>query len=181
MEITSTSVAATLSAFPFLFAVQSVPLPEPSPIVVVASVNMPKNITFDTWVIDNSLHKIKDAVNFYNQIKSDFDLSHTTMGHWLGVKRRTLYNWMNSPEKSKFYGNKIEERLMVLYALKQEMEPEHHNFLQKIAFSPIYGDPSFGEAILSGASISELVNWYDELFSNFESFRKLDEQRKFTV
>ena len=80
---------------------------------------------------------------------------------------------MNEPERAKRYGFQIEERLVSLSELKDEMEPEHRSILFKIAFSPIYGDPKLGEAILTGASSDTLVEWYEKLFSQFESYRSM--------
>jgi DNA-binding XRE family transcriptional regulator len=115
----------------------------------------------------------RGAVALYHQLKHDFGISHTEMGNWLGVKRRTLYNWMKDPERSKKYGPQIEERLAHLRDLRSEMEPEHRAILFKIAFSPIYGDSQFGAAIVEGANSETLVAWYDELYSQFESYRSL--------
>lgn len=71
-------------------------------------------------------------------------------------------------------GSQIENRLATLLKLKNAMELEHHNILYKIAFSPIYGDVEFGRMILNGASDIVLIDFYEQLFSQFESYRKLN-------
>ena len=112
------------------------------------------------------------AISIYHLLRKDFALSHKSMGDWLGVKRRSLYNWMNEPQSAKKYGKQIEYRLDALDKLSQDMEPEHRALLSKIAFSPIYGNPNFGDSILKGDSSEVLMDWYDKLFSQFESYRR---------
>jgi len=111
------------------------------------------------------------AVAIYTQLKEEFGISHTEMAKWLDVTRRSLYYWKSEPERATKVGPQIEARLISLSALRDEMEPEHRSLLFKIAFSPIYGDPRLGEAIFAGASSEALIEWYDMLFSQFESYR----------
>lgn len=168
MNMCMSFALVTLSAIPSL---QGSPVPDPQPMVMVAKFNMPQELPSIISDVQTSQINKDQAVVMYHSIKNCFHLSNTTMAEWLGVKRRTLYNWLNHPEKSRQYGRQIEERLAALATLKDEMEPEHHKFLYKIAFSPIYGHPDFGITILEGASSAALTTWYDELFSHFESYR----------
>lgn len=155
---------------------------DPDPVVMVNRLSMPQFVPKELYVVDTGNVEgpvgeeatlQPSAVALYHQLRREFDISHTEMGNWLGVKRRTLYNWMKEPERAKRYGPRIEERLVTLSALKDEMEPEHRSILFRIAFSPIYGDPQFGEAILMDSTLESLVGWYDKLFSQFESYRSL--------
>ena len=148
------------------------------PVIMVQNGEMPQTVPQDLWRKADSvaanidkLTAADNAVGIYHALRSDFSISHTEMAKWLGLKRRTLYNWMKSPERSSTYGPQIENRLSSLIELRNEMEPEHRELLYKIAFSPIYGDPDFGVAILGGSSSEELAAWYDKLFSQFESYR----------
>lgn len=170
MNIKTSLAFVTFSALPSILGGH---LPEPQPVVMVAKINMPQNVPQSSLINESNEDSEVNVVSLYRSLKDNFHLSNTTMANWLGVKRRTLYNWLNCPEKSKQYGNQIEERLATLEKLRSEMEPEHHEFLYKIAFSPIYGNPEFGKMILSGAPETTLTYWYDELFSQFESYRKI--------
>lgn len=150
---------------------------DPMPVLLVSAVEMPQevpekdriNLAFDKNIVDT-------AVRLYHDLRIAFGLSNTVMGNWLGVKRRTLYNWLNNPEKARTFGPQIESRLIELGKLKSEIEPEHLKLVNKIAFSPIYGDKGFGEAILERCNSDELISWYDKLYSRFESYRS--EQNK---
>ena len=53
------------------------------------------------------------------------------------------------------------------------MEPEHRQerLLLKVAYSPIFGCPEFGQAIDEGISDIEFVDWYEKTFSLFERYR----------
>jgi DNA-binding XRE family transcriptional regulator len=162
---TKISIAVIALAAP----VASVQTPAPQPVVLVSKVDMPQFLPTARLKAE-----FENAVSIYHQLRKEFALSNTAMSKWLGIKRRTLYNWINEPLKSRKYSSQIESRLATLSKLKEEMEPEHYGILHKIAFSPIYGNPEFGEMILSGASDIVLVEYYDELFSQFESYRQLN-------
>lgn len=138
-------------------------------------VNPQKDVTAETSIDVTAETSIVEpsAIALYHQLRKEFKISHTEMSSWLGVKRRSLYNWMKEPEKATKLGPQIEARLMSLSTLKEEMEPEHWPILFKIAFSPIYGDPKLGTEILAGASSYTLIEWYDQLFSRFESYRSM--------
>lgn len=123
--------------------------------------------------LDDSLNSTEQAVALYHHLRTSFEITNKTMANWLGVKRRSLYNWLNTPESALKYGAQIEQRLYQLEALNKDMEPEHCSLITKIAFSPIYGDPRFGDAILSGASSKKLLEWYDNLYSRFEARRSM--------
>ena len=112
-----------------------------------------------------------DVVNIYSFLKKEFNVSNTKMAEWLGMKRRSLYNWLKNPDSST-RNLAIENRLKALNDLAQEMEPEHRAYLEKISTSPIYGDPNFSADILSGQDAQKLKAWYDRLFDNFESYRQ---------
>jgi len=159
------------------------------PVVMVSPSSMPqtvpeefyvipqKGVTAETPVVGIDVVE-PSAVALYHQLRKEFKVSHTEMSSWLGVKRRSLYNWMKEPEKAKKLGPQIEARLVSLSALREEMVPEHRSILFKIAFSPIYGDPKLGKAILVGASSDTLIEWYDQLFSQFESFRSMHSRKE---
>jgi len=151
---------------------------EAQPVVVVDVNAMPQRVPAEYLAAEemaaaekNGHATLLSAVEIYHSLKSEFAISHKEMAGWLGLKRRTLYNWLNDPERSTKYGAQVEQRLSSLLELRNEMESEHYQLLYKIAFSPIYGETKFGGAILSGASSKELVEWYDKLFSRFESYR----------
>jgi len=150
---------------------------EPQPMVMVESINLPQIVPEEYLHPEASEIVVDDAVAVYHNLRKDFSISHTTMAEWLGIKRRTLYNWLNAPEKSLQYGPQIENRLSYLLKLRNEMEPEHYRLLHKVAFSPIYGNPEFGKSILEGASDTELLEWYDKLFSKFESYRNISRRK----
>jgi len=148
--------------------------PTPQPMVTIANFNMPQFVPTSADNYISNVAKEENAVSICHQLKNDFSISNTEMSKWLGVKRRTFYNWIKEPEKSRQYGSQIENRLATLLKLKDAMELEHHNVLHKIAFSPIYGDAEFGKMILNGASDIVLIDFYEQLFSQFESYRKLN-------
>lgn len=142
---------------------------EPQRAVVVLPSDMPKIVeSFNTDKYKN----FDIAISSYHKLKNIFNISNTEMSKWLGVKRRSLYNWLNNPSSSKKYRKQIEERLANLLTLQNEMEKEHYRFLYKVAFSPIYGDTSFGSALLNGETSQTLCNFYDSLFDKFETLRK---------
>ena len=155
------------------------------PAVMVSSDSMPQrvpeefyaipqsSVVADIPIVEGDAAEQHSAIVIYHRLRKEFAVSHTEMGRWLGVKRRSLYNWMKEPERATKLGPQIEERLASLSALREEMEPEHRPLLFKIAFSPIYGDPKLGKAILSGVNSDILVEWYDQLFSQFESYRSM--------
>ena len=152
-------------------ALAMTPMAEPQPAVLIQHVEMPQ------LVIEAVQPKsaADEAVSSYHNLKESLAISHTAMAEWLGVKRRTLYNWLDQPEKSRF-GGQIENRIFSLIELTREMELEHIPFLQKVAFSPIHGDPNFGKAILEGSDSNQLVDWYDKTFSRFEVCRKASQK-----
>ncbi|RLA02444.1 MAG: hypothetical protein DRQ47_06790 [Gammaproteobacteria bacterium] len=150
---------------------------QPLPAVQITDDEMPQFVKEYTNETEEHQMSAK-AVAIYHDLRKSFGVSHVKMGSWLGVKRRSLYNWMNEPEKAKKYGEQIEYRLAALVELKEDMESEHLLLLEKIAFSPIYGDPKFGESILEGRTGIELKAWYDKLFSQFESYRGMLQKHK---
>jgi len=165
-----------LAAIPNSPAIEDV-----QPVIMVQSVSMPQFVHDDAvYVLVKEARStdLDDAVRTYHLLRSAFSVSHTEMAKWLGLKRRTLYNWLDSPERSTKCGLNVENRLSSLLALRKEMEPEHYQFLYKIAFSPIYGNPSFGKDILDGATGAELSEWYDKLFPQFESYRAISLGKK---
>jgi len=144
---------------------------KPQPPVEIKEAEMPQFVEGLLAQFKMESQESARAVAIYHDLRKSFKISHTTMGDWLGVKRRSLYNWMNDPESAIKYGKQIEYRLDALSKLMDDMEPEHLPLLQKVAFSPIYGDPKFGQSILDGKSSEQLMAWYDKLFSRFESYR----------
>lgn len=167
------SVAVMALAAP----VASIQAPAPQPVVLVTKMDMPQFLPVDVYEEERVQSNEEKSVVLFHHLKNEFELSHTAMSDWLGVKRRTLYNWLKEPLKSRQYGAQIESRLVALSNLKDEMEPEHRSALRKIAFSPIYGDKEFGQMILDGASDVVLIDFYDQLFSQFESYRKLNNSK----
>ncbi len=170
----------TISEITTFVTLTSPPLMEGvNPVVMVEADNMPQvvpdsyHIMLSSEAIINIPAVEPSAVALYHQLRREFEISHTEMSNWLGVKRRSLYNWMKEPVKATKLGPQIEERLATLSALREEMEPEHRPILFKIAFSPIYGDPKLGEAILAGTHSKTLTEWYEKLFSQFESYRSM--------
>lgn len=145
------------------------------PVVLATERDMPTAVPEDKATLDIQSHSFVQAPTYHN-LRKDFSISHTTMASWLGVKRRTLYNWLNAPERSTVYGPVIEERLANLLELRNEMEPEHFPFLEKVAFSPIFGNPKFGKDIIEGKSSDKLKDWYDTTFSRFETLRTLSKK-----
>lgn len=152
----------------------TIQVPAPQPMVTIADINMPKFVPTSAANDIQNVVKEESAVSICHQLRNDFSISNTEMSKWLGVKRRTFYNWIKAPEKSIQFGSQIENRLATLLKLKDAMELEHHKVLHKIAFSPIYGDAEFGKMILNGASDIVLIDFYEQLFSQFESYRKLN-------
>jgi hypothetical protein len=142
----------------------------PLPTATIYSFQMPQRVVEEplTVEIDGNV-----AVATYHEIKRSFCFSTKAMSDFLGVKRRSMYNWLSDPDRASIVGPQIEARLANLKVLQEDMEPEHYPLLSKMAFSPILGDKRFGEALLAGASSSELVEWYDRLYSKFESYRKI--------
>ncbi len=154
--------------------------PEPQPFVQIADAEMPQFVREHLAEFKENKKSAK-AIVIYHDLRKSFSISHKKMGDWLGVKRRSLYNWMDEPDKARKYGRQIEYRLAALVELKEDMEPEHLPLLEKIAFSPIYGDPQFGESILEGKSSNELIAWYDKMFSQFESYRRTLKRKRTTA
>ncbi len=113
------------------------------------------------------------AVALFDELNASFTLGKRTFSRWLDVKERSLYDWIKNPDSSRKYRTQIEFRLTALKTLKDDMEPEHRDLIEKIAFSPIYGDTRFGEAILVGAASDELLQWYDKLYTKFEARRRM--------
>ncbi|EGQ9938785.1 hypothetical protein [Vibrio vulnificus] len=150
-----------LAAAPGAYAVQ-----QPEPVVFIQDYDLPQFVL--EAASDQSANTGKHAsVALYQELKDEFQLSHTQFASWLGLKRRSLYNWINDPSSSRSEAA-IEARLVNLNALMMDMDKEHRPLLHKVAFSPIDGDPAFGEALLNGASKKELLSWYDELYEKFD-------------
>ena len=119
-----------------------------------------------------------EVVHQYYQLKSDFEISNKTMADWLGVKPRTLYSWVDQPRNVSAKNTQIESRLSELVKFKSEIEKEHVSLVYKIAFSPIFGEPQFGQDILDGQSSEVLIKWYEAIFSKFEAYRAVQEHRE---
>ncbi len=166
-QVASTILVMAMGPFAYASA-------EPAPVILVSPLQMPKEVPVQ-GVVELYQHEVAelDAVRLYHELRESFGVSHTVMADWLGVKRRTLYNWMNQSSKDSRYGDQIESRLYQLGMFRNEIESEHVKLVKKIAFSPIYGDPEFGVAIVKGADSSELLKWYDKLFSRFESYKSV--------
>lgn len=164
MTYTRPVTAIALSAF-LVAGVSS----EPQPVVMVRVSDMPTSVPFNFDTVD--VTRNDKAVALYHSLRKVFCVSHTEFAKWLGVKRRTMYNWINDPASATRYGEQIETRLLNLQGIKEEMEPEHLNLLHRIAFSPIYGDPRLGTLIINGASKAAIETLYEENFSLFEDYR----------
>ncbi|MBG5950860.1 MULTISPECIES: hypothetical protein [Proteus] len=136
-----------------------------TPIVLIYHNDLPQYVSEGNEVRVNKENTASIAL--YHKLKDKFGLSHTQFSSWLGLKRRSLYNWLNEPDSSR-NRESIEIRLSNLNFLMNEMDQEHRHLLYKIAFSPIDGDPALGEALLNGASKDELCVWYDKLYEKFE-------------
>lgn len=145
---------------------------EPQPVMLLSSLEMPQQVPQLAIVKQSeSDFSVPEGVRLYHELRQSFDVSHTVMANWLGVKRRTLYNWMSQESKVSKLGAQIESRLIELNKFKSEVELEHVKLVNKIAFSPIYGDAAFGVDILNGCNSGVLIKWYDKLFSRFESYK----------
>ncbi|UPW18575.1 hypothetical protein M0C34_20560 [Agarivorans sp. TSD2052] len=150
-----------LAATPGAYAIQ-----QPEPVVFIQDYDLPQFVLEATN--DQSANTGEHAsVALYQELKDEFQLSHTQFASWLGLKRRSLYNWINDPSSSRSEAA-VEARLVNLNALMMDMDKEHRPLLHKVAFSPIDGDPAFGEALLNGASKEKLFSWYDELYDKFD-------------
>lgn len=151
-------------------AANPVAMQNPAPTLAIFAYQMPQQVIEETVISEVSEHS---AVATYHEIKQKFAVSNKAMSEFLGVKRRSMYNWLSDPDRASKVGPEIEERLTHLKSLLDDMEPEHHQLLSKIAFSPILGDKQFGEALLDGKSGTELIKWYDRLYSKFETYKKM--------
>jgi len=147
---------------------------EPQPVMLLSSLEMPQQVPQQSGIDESETNfSSPEAVRFYHELRQSFGISNTVMAKWLGVKKRTLYNWLSQESKVSKLGEQIECRLIELNKFKSVIEPEHIMFVNKIAFSPIYGDSGFGQAIINGGSSDELLGWYDKLFSKFESYKTI--------
>ncbi len=117
--------------------------------------------------------KPETQLTLYYELKNLFELPHKTMGLWLGINQSDLNRWINNSIKLTESNRQVEYRLNELKKLSCTMEPEHRALVKHIAFSPIYGEPKFGDSILNGASSESFIKWYENLFSQFESYRRL--------
>lgn len=144
---------------------------QPKMPLVIESSDLPQAVSENVESIVIETGSTDNAVTIYHDLKRKLGLSHTVFGTWLGLKRRSLYNWKGDPNSSN-RSEEIEEILLNLSKLIKQMEPEHIGLTYKIAFSPLYGDKRFGEAILNGSSDEVLLKWYDQLFDKFEAYRK---------
>ncbi|EMK6669093.1 hypothetical protein V9J75_002575 [Vibrio fluvialis] len=160
-QIAPQVLVCLLAATPGAYAIQ-----QPEPVVFIQDYDLPQFVLEATN--DQRTNTGEHAsVALYQKLKDEFQLSHTQFASWLGMKRRSLYNWINDPSTSRSEAS-VEARLVNLNALMMDMDKEHRPLLQKVAFSPIDGDPAFGEALLNGASKEELFSWYDELYEKFD-------------
>jgi hypothetical protein len=144
--------------------------PDPKPVVLISTFDMPKSVPVE-YSKRVGAHDFDKAISLYHSLRNDFGISHTVFSAWLGVKRRTMYNWLNSPINSTKFGPEIEKRLGVLGQLRDLMEPEHRKLLFKIAYSPIHGNTEFGRLIHEGASLVVLESYYEDSFTLFEDYR----------
>jgi len=148
-----------LASMPSAYAAE-----QPEPVVMIHDYQLPQ---FVSDIYFEQKENTAKSIALYHQLRKGFNLSHTQLASFLGLKRRSLYNWLDEPSSSR--KNKIVElRLSNLSALHNEMDVEHKALLSKIAFSPIDGEPKFGEALIKGASTDELISWYDELYEKFD-------------
>ena len=137
----------------------SIPEKTPTAMVMILDHQMPKFVNGELPFFNNDYHQHK-SIAIYHKLKTEFGLSHTQLAAWLGLKRRSLYNWLDDPDSSR-KNKEIEYRLSNLDALSIDMDNEHKPLLFKIAFSPIDGDIKFGEALIRGASKGELLSFYN--------------------
>jgi hypothetical protein len=119
------------------------------------------------------ISKQKPQLSLYYELKKSFGVSHKTMALWLDVNQSELNSWINNSINLTEHTKQIKYRLNELEKLSCAMEPEHKVLVNKIAFSPIYGEPKFGDSILKGKSGESFIEWYEILFSQFESYRHL--------
>lgn len=147
----------------------SIEIDQPQFPLLIRSIDLPQYVEQKQQNITNE--RTNETVCLYHNLKEKLNISHTEFGKWLGLKRRSLYNWIDNPESSS-KSEEIEERLVNLSKLVKQMEPEHMGLTYKIAFSPLYGDKGFGVSILNGSSDEVLLEWYDQLFDKFEAYRK---------
>ncbi len=160
-------VPQALAACMAISSPQSNMLVEPEPVMIILDSELPQ------YLNDSELEQLIRPVQklaskaMYDELRQQFNLSHTKLAELLGLKHRSLYNWFKVPQSIRNY-EQVEKRLLSLNALKDEMEPEHRPFIYKIAFSPIDGNPRFGETLLSGADQKSLIHWYDMLYDKFD-------------
>lgn len=175
MNIAESTKFVAVAAALTIAVVPSVTLyAEPQPVMLVSSLEMPQQVPLQSTIDESGPNfSSSEAVMFYHELRQSFGISNTVMANWLGVKRRTLYNWLSQESKVSKLGEQIEYRLIELNKFKSELEPEHVVFVNKIAFSPIYGDSDFGQTIINGGSSEELLKWYDKLFSKFEFYKTI--------
>ncbi len=154
--------ACLMAVTPSVYAIS-----QPEPIVYIQDSELPQFVS-DVVSEEQAAHAGQNAsVALYHELKNEFQVSHTEFASWLGLKRRSLYNWINDPSSSR-NKTEVEERLVNLSALMADMDKEHRPLLHKLAFSPIDGDPAFGKALLNGANKEELLSWYDKLYEKFD-------------
>lgn len=141
---------------------------EPQPVVSIYDYQLPQFVFSDEQTDTTAPSTKPKSIELYQLLRSELNLSNTQLASFLGLKRRSLYNWLNDPNSSR-KSESIELRLSNLKALYDDMDKEHHHLLYKVAFSPIDGNPMFGEALMKGANKDELLSWYDALYEQFDS------------
>ncbi|WP_419239071.1 hypothetical protein ACN08L_23295 [Photobacterium leiognathi subsp. mandapamensis] len=140
----------------------------PQPVVVIQDSELPQYVSFESQETEaTEVQAERASLSLYKTLKEELNVSHTTLAPWIGLKRRSMYNWFEDPSSTR-NADEVEQRLSNLAALVRDMEPEHKPLLHKVAFSPIDGDPRFGQALVDGASKEELMHWYDMLYDKFD-------------
>lgn len=141
--------------------------PYPKPTLYISESDLPRVVDcFDTTDINPN-----QAIQTCNSMQEGFGIPKTMMAKWLGLKRHSFYNWLESPNSST-KSQEIEQRLLDLEALFQDMEAEHRPLLSKIAYSPLYGNTNFSLLLENGANSEKLIRFYDDLYENFEALRQ---------
>lgn len=157
---------AALTACILLSSPMATAASAPKPVVVIQDSEIPQFVIAESHEAESAGAE-RVSLALYKQLKSEFNVSHTVFAPWLGLKRRSLYNWFEDPSSTR-NAEEVEQRLTNLAALAEDMDPEHKAFLHKVAFSPIDGDPRFGQALVEGATKEELMHWYDMLYDKFD-------------
>lgn len=115
--------------------------------------------------------EIKHVVSQFYNLKDNLLISNSIFAEWLGIKPRTLYNWLKAPAQTR-NSEEISRRLTNIQSLYDDMDVEHRSILYKLAFSKTFGNLALGEALKNGALASELLKLYDESYDAFDWYSK---------